>query len=309
MPNKISRFKKTALVVALVILGIPIFVWGFSVANRPAFVRTYFWLEQKWVDHWPVPSQKWAIQDLAPYAIRMGLLSPIRKEVEPGVSFLLDPRDLVSVSILRGGAWQPEIWESLAASLSEGSVFLDVGAHIGYLSMKAAVKVGAPGRVISFEPNPETLKLLRENVAVNRAQNVIVEPIACTEREQTLTLYAGPPSNTGMSSLAKDNVPVEGSQRLYSVRGRPIDDIVRELKLARVDAIKIDVEGAEAIVLRGALATLKRFHPKIVVEVVKEQLAKLGATPEELAALLRSAGYNQSKPLNSPVTDWEWTVQ
>ncbi len=309
MPAKIARLKKTVLVVPLAILGILVLVWGFSFANRTAFVRTYFWLEQKWVDHWPVYSQKWAIQDLAPYAIRMGLLSPIRKEVEPGVSFLLDPRDLVSASILRGGAWQPEIWESLSPNLSEGSVFLDVGAHIGYFSMKAAVKVGASGRVVSFEPNPETLKLLRDNVAVNHAQNVIVEPIACTDREQTLTLYGGPPSNTGMSSLDSRNVPLEGAPKLYTVRGRPIDDVVRELKLARVDAIKIDVEGAEVMVLRGALETLKRFHPKIVVEVVREQLANLHATPEELAALLRSAGYTQSKPLNSPVTDWEWTAQ
>src|SRR5262249_15530626 len=218
MPAKIERLKKTALFMGLAILALPAFVYAFSIANRPAFVRSYFWLEQQWVDHWPVERQKWAIQDLAPYAIRAGLLGAARVQVEPGISLFLDPRDLVSVTILRGGSWQPEIWESLSRNLTEGSIFLDVGAHIGYFSMKGAVKVGASGRVVSFEPNPETLQLLRDNVAVNHTQNVIVEPIACTDREQTLTLYAGPAFNTGMSSLALDNVPPGGPRTPYTVR-------------------------------------------------------------------------------------------
>jgi FkbM family methyltransferase len=188
-------------------------------------------------------------------------------------------------------------------------VFLDVGAHIGYFSMKAAPRVGKTGHVVAFEPNPETLVSLRANVTANHAENVIVEPIACTELEQTLTLYAGPPSNTGMSSLASDNVPVEGTPKLYTVPCRPIDDVVRELKLTRVDAIKIDVEGAEVGVLRGALNTLRRFHPKVVVEIVREQLANLHTTPDDVIAVFREAGYNHNRPLNSPVTDWEWTVQ
>ena len=227
------------------------------------------------------------------------------------MSFLLDPRDMVPLMILRSGSWQPEIWESLSPVLGEGSVFLDVGAHIGYFSMKAAVKVGKTGHVLAFEPNPETLKLLRENVAANHAENVIVEPIACTDREQTLTLYAAPVQNTGASSLSRSNADISGDQapRAYSVRGRPIDDVVRELNLSRVDAIKIDVEGAEVYVLRGAADTLRRFHPRVVVEIVREQLANMQSTPEELAAVMKTAGYNRTKPLNPRQTDWEWTVQ
>jgi len=129
-------------------------------------------------------------------------LRPARLEVEPGISFLLDPRDFVSVTILRNGAWQPEVWESISAALSDGGVFLDVRAHIGYFSIKAAVKVGKTGRVVAFEPNPEILKMLHDNVTANKAQNAIVEPIACTDREQMLTFYASPIENTGASSLA-----------------------------------------------------------------------------------------------------------
>jgi Methyltransferase FkbM domain len=85
--------------------------------------------------------------------------------------------------------------------------------------------------------------------------------------------------------------------------------VVRELKLTRVDAIRIDVEGAEGYVLRGALNTLKLYHPKVIVEVVPSQLAALPSTPDGVVAVLKQAGYNHSRPLNTPVTDWEWTVQ
>src|SRR5882762_3109062 len=168
-----KRAKKTFLTLAVVVLAIPALIWIFSLVNRPAFVQTYFWAEQKWVHYWPVYRQKWEVQKIAPFMCRIGLLSPVRVTVEPGISFFLDPRDLVPATILRTGHWQPEIWDSISLSLSEGSVFLDVGAHIGYFSMKATGKVGASGHVVSFEPNPEILKLLRDNVLANRAQNVI----------------------------------------------------------------------------------------------------------------------------------------
>ena len=282
----------------------------FAQANPRATVRSYFWLEQKWIDHWPIKSQRRSIERLAPVLVRAGILGPVRLQVEPGISFLLDPRDLVPVTILRTGEWQPEVWNSIAPSLSEGSVFFDVGAHIGYFSLKAAPKVGVTGQVVSFEPNPETLKLLRDNVTANRARNVIVEPIACTDREQMLTFYAAPAANTGASSLARQNASIseDNAPRAYSVRGRRIDDVVRDLHLMRVDAIKVDVEGAEVQVVRGAADTLKRFHPKLVIEIDAGQLANLNTTADELRDAIKAAGYNRGRPLNPRETDWEWTV-
>ena len=305
----VIKFLKRIALLAILILAVTVLgVVAFAHLNQPVFSKTYFWLEGKWVDNWPIYSQKWAINDLVPIMCRYGLLKPVRVEVEPHVSFLLDPRDLVPVTILRTGEWQPEIWRAMAPELTEGSVFLDVGAHIGYFSLKGAVAVGKSGRVLAFEPNPETVALLRDNVAASSAKNVTVEPIACTDHDQMLTLYAAGIINTGMSSLARNNanVTIEGP-KAYTVRGRPIDDVVRELNLNRVDAIKVDVEGAELLVLKGTIETLKRFHPKLVVELVPEQLASFKATPEDVRTLIREAGYTHDKPLNSPPTDWEFT--
>jgi FkbM family methyltransferase len=278
-------------------------------ADAALTLETYYGLEKTWGEHWPIKSQRGALEALEPTMLKLRILRPARVEVEHGISFFLDPADLVPVSILRSGQWQPEVWSSIAPALSEGSVFLDVGAHIGYFSIKAARKVGATGRVLSFDPNPEILKLLRDNVAANRTSNVIVEPIACTDRDQMLTFYAVPTNNTGASSLARDNAePWSAATKSYQVRGRPIDDVVRELNLSRVDAIKVDVEGAEVSVLRGTLNTLKRFHPKLIVEVSAPQLASFHTTPADLVSLIRSAGYDYSRPLNPEQSDWEWMV-
>lgn len=309
-PSNFSRRRK-ALAGAAAILVLIGLLLLFARLDRRATVRAYFWFESLWIEHWPFERGRWAVQDLVPVMCKLGILGPVRREVEPGVSFLLDPRDLVPVTILRIGKWQPEVWDSVSPVLSQGSVFLDVGAHIGYFSLKASVRVGPTGHVVAFEPNPETLKLLRDNIAVSKAANVIVEPIACTDREQTLTLYAAPIVNTGASSFSSQNAnqSIKEAPRPYQVRGRPIDDVVRELNLTRVDAIKIDVEGAEAYVLRGASNTLKRFHPTLVVEVMADQLARLNTTPADVIALIKQAGYNRSRPLNPEQSDWEWTYQ
>jgi FkbM family methyltransferase len=309
MLTKSIRIAKITLVSLLAIAGL---IFAFSRVNRPATVRTYFRLETAWIEHYPRTQGKWTIQRLVPILFRIGVLGPARIEIEPGVSVLLDPRDLVPATILRTGEWQPEIWESISPALSEGSVFLDVGAHIGYFSLKAAIKVGKTGRVVSFEPNPPIVAILRENVTASHAGNVIVEPIAATDREEMVTLYAAPVINTGASSLASQNADFSGDgqpPKGYSVRGRPIDDVIRELGLTRVDAVKIDVEGAEVSVLKGAANTLKRFHPKLVIEVRRDLLASFQTTPEDVTSLIKAAGYNHSRPLNPEKDDWEWTAQ
>jgi FkbM family methyltransferase len=265
-------------------------------------LRSYFWLERK--------LDLQALRDLEPFLIKIGVLRPARVRVRGGFTMLLDPRDLVPLILLRNGEWQPEVWESLSPALPKGAVFLDVGAHIGTFTLKAARQVGPDGKVIAFEPNPETAALLRDNLSANHLDNVAVEGIACADKDQELTLYAAPINNTGASSLSQANAEYGDGAALrpFHVRGRPIDDVVGELNLSRVDAIKIDAEGAELQVIRGAMETLKRFHPKIVLEMVPAQLANFHTTPEEVTALIRSTGYTMGAPVNPGATDWEWTI-
>src|ERR1019366_2953224 len=140
--------------------------------------------------------------------------------------------------------------------------------------------------------------------------NVIVEPIACTDREQILTLYdSTSEGNSGASSLALTNADElhKGTLPSYTVQGRPIDHVVSELRLERVDVIKVDVEGAEYLVLGGLRETRRRFHPKVVMEVVPFQLAAMNATTGDLISLMNELGYGPHKQVDAD--DWEWTFK
>jgi FkbM family methyltransferase len=162
------------------------------------------------------------------------------------------------------------------------------------------------GRVIAFEPNPRTLETLRANVAASRASNVTIVPAACTECETTVRFFdATPAHNSGCSSLSHANAGELA--REVAVAGRPIDAVLRELGVDRVAAMKVDVEGAELPALRGAAQTLRRFHPKIVIEAVPSLLAGMNASIEELFAFLKDTGYSGSRRLDAD--NWEWTAE
>ena len=212
----------------------------------------------------------------------------------------LDPYDLVSRTILETGEWEPDSVQAVADHLSPGATFMDVGAHIGYYSLKAAGMVGPHGHIIAIEPNPQTLPVLRGNIEASDARAVSVWPVACAASESTLQLYAAPESNTGQSSLSKENASQDSAATgSYSVPAKPLDAIVKEAKLDRVDVIKIDVEGAEFEVLKGATQTLADYRPVLIVELLPDQLKAMGTTIDAVTQFLASHGYTSSRRLDN----------
>jgi FkbM family methyltransferase len=222
-----------------------------------------------------------------------GRLVPAWTNVEPGVRMRLDPCDLVTRTILLVHTWEPATTHEILGYIPAGGTFVDVGAHVGWYTLKAAKVVGPKGHVIAVEPNRETLVTLRENIAASGAGSiVVVAPVACSDSESTLTLYATARENTGESSLSKANASQDTTiAASYPVRARRLDDIVNEAGVGRVNALKIDVEGAEFLVLKGAAATLDRDKPVVAVELVDEQLKSMGSSVAEVTAFMRSHGY------------------
>jgi len=215
----------------------------------------------------------------------------------------LDPNDLVSAAILSSGEWEPLTWHALEPHVSAGGTFVDVGAHIGWYSLKAAKAVGPAGRVIAIEPNRETLLTLQGNIRASGAGAIImVAPVACSDTETTLTFYAASRANTGESSLSLANASQTGQvSGAYPVRARRLDDIVREAGVTRVDVVKIDVEGAEFLVLEGAAKTLDRYRPVLSVELFDQGLKAMGSSVEEVVAFLHSHGYTRRQATESNV--------
>ena len=212
----------------------------------------------------------------------------------------LDPRDLVTQSILSSGIWEPESTRVVEA-LQEGGVFIDVGAHVGYYTLDASKRVGKSGKVVAVEPNPPTADRLRRNVSLNNASNVSVQQVACTDTETKLHFFQAGFENTGSSSLSKNNAR---SNQEIEVRGARLDAIVKELDLRRIDLVKIDVEGAELQVLRGMTESLAKYRPKVIIELVEGNLKNLGASVKEVREFFRQNGYAQESQIDADNYLW-----
>jgi len=284
-----------------------VFASACLIAGRAGRTRSYFGAFRASYDRVPLSGRRvLALADfmLNPVFELLGPFEPVWVQVQPGIKMQLDPYDFVSRKLLETGEWEPESVRAVADHLSPSGTFIDVGAHIGYYSLKAATLVGPSGHVVSVEPNPQTLPKLRSNIAANvetnTARMVSVWPVACAQSESTLQFFAAPESNTGESSLSKENASQEGSAPVpYEVRARPLDAIVKEAKLDRVDVIKIDVEGAELQVLKGAAQTLDDYRPVIVIELIPNQLQAMGTSVEEVTKFLASHGYTMDRQMGN----------
>jgi FkbM family methyltransferase len=162
--------------------------------------------------------------------------------------------------------------------------------------------VGPQGHVVAIEPNPETVQKLRDNIQASGDNNVAVQPVACSDSETYLDLFAAARSNTGESSLSQTNASQAGTVRnVYHVQARPLDDILETAGVTRVDLVKIDVEGAEMLVFKGARQTLAHYSPVISVELIDRQLKSMGSSVAEVTEFLRSQGYTARQTIGDNV--------
>ena len=187
-----------------------------------------------------------------------------------------------------------EDFEILRRYLRPGDTFVDCGANIGHFSLVAARLVGPSGHVVAFEPVAETRAALERNVATNGLTNVEVLPWALGATAGVAPFYAMADGG-GLSSFAPSD-PARG--REFQVDVKTIDDCLRDIQ-GSVRLVKIDVEGAESVVLQGATELLRRYRPPLLVEVEDDHLKRQGTSEVELRELLRSFGYRE-EPTQGP---------
>ena len=187
----------------------------------------------------------------------------------------------------------PVLLSLLTEALSEGDVFLDVGANAGYFAIPIATRVGSSGRVVAFEPAADVADQLR---AAAREEGVeawlTVHELALGSEDGYASLRADPehPADSTKRSLFMSGGPTVGE-----VPVRSFDGLVAS---GDVDvsggphAVKIDVEGAEMHVLRGMRRTLERTRPRIVViETIESHLRRAGSSVAAVHAFMRDLGY------------------
>jgi FkbM family methyltransferase len=170
--------------------------------------------------------------------------------------------------------------------LRPGDTFVDAGAHIGYFSLPVARRVGPAGRVVALEPSPPSLELLRRNVALNGFDWVTVVGAAAACEDGRARLQVSEHSAM-WNTLRADTLDAESNS--IPVTTRCIDSVVADLGWPRVAGIKLDVEGAESEVLRGAEQVLARSPGAFLTIEVS------GGGEERIAASMQTLGWLEER--------------
>ncbi|WP_165066841.1 FkbM family methyltransferase [Paludisphaera rhizosphaerae] len=175
-----------------------------------------------------------------------------------------------------------------AELLRPGMTVVDLGANIGYFTLTAADLVGPKGHVHAIEPTPSTASRLRENVALNGFDQVSIHQIAASDDEGTLRLHLSEDDCEGNSLFA-----AEPGGNSIEVDVTTLDHFADQQGLRRIDLLKVDVEGAEVRVLRGARRVLSgTVAPVLIVEANSPALRAAKSHPTELYDLLDTLGYS-----------------
>jgi FkbM family methyltransferase len=203
----------------------------------------------------------------------------------------LDPADWVEGGLL----FAPQLWDAaevdfLVRNLRPGNVFLDIGAHVGFLSLIASRLVGANGSVLAIEANPVSFEWLEHNLRLNGVRNVTALNLGLSDREGAMHLGVTPGATRAGSSL------LSASRDGVSIMGRPLEAVVRDQKIRKVDGAWIDICGSEYRVLKRYLAQVGReLYPRFLI--MEDNPGWRGVAGGDPVTLLESSGYVRQRPV------------
>lgn len=206
------------------------------------------------------------------------------------------------------GDYDPAVTQTLLAQLSPGAVFMDIGANLGFYSLVAA-SAARNIQVLAMEPSALLFAKLQRQLSLNPQYAIRTFRLAAGNANEEKTLYGSSEENQGMSSLRPPENHSGESEIVSVVR---IDDWSPVQALDRLDLVKIDTEGHEIAVIQGMVDTIKKWRPRLLVEVNPQTLSMFGHQPDELIQLLQNLDYvlyTTGKVLQ-PITaepDWQTT--
>jgi FkbM family methyltransferase len=201
---------------------------------------------------------------------------------EVGSFFIDDPADMIKQVIVAGDKWERHSFDLLAEHIVPGSVVIEVGAHIGTHTVRMGQLAGPWGRVYAFEPQRKIYRELHHNLALNGVTNVVALRMAVGSGETRIVeMNPATPGNEGGTGVGAGGDAAEL---------RSLDSFGFE----RVSLLKIDVETYENEVLDGALDTIRRNRPVMLIEIMgghdpetasPDVLERIAVTREKIEAL------------------------
>jgi FkbM family methyltransferase len=217
---------------------------------------------------------------------------------------LIGPRFIVE------GEYEPPTTAFVMRTVKEDHVCIDVGANFGYYSCMLA-HLAWRGRVLAYEADPQMHAVLVDNVAINWSEG-IVEPInsAVGADFGTLTLHRWIDRSGNTGVISPRHYPgFELATEQFDIACQPLDCLVDQLH--RLDLVKIDVEGAESLVVAGMGRLVERFRPIVIIEWSPTQIEAAGSSTHVLASALKTWGLSiyTIRPDGTPAaTDFDTLV-
>jgi FkbM family methyltransferase len=196
------------------------------------------------------------------------------------------------------GAWlgilEREKLRSFVGNLKPGMTVWDIGANVGLYTLPSARAVGRSGHIYSFEPLPRNCEYLRSHILLNKLSNVVVVPTAVYDAAESIRMAAGDsPSEFHLDPHGEVSVPAIGLDAWRTATNSPPPN-----------AVKIDVEGAEAGVLRSGSETFPRYKPLVYLALHGENQRR------ECHELLTGWGYEIKCEAGIPLSaSSEWTAK
>ncbi len=187
--------------------------------------------------------------------------------------------------------WEADLSKFFLSVTTRDTVFVDVGANIGYFTCLVASRIGraGTGKVVAIEANPRVYSILKRNISINWSMSDIATHCCGASAEQgTATLFV-PKSGAANASLAAPPEDAESTNVAVEVKTEPVDRLIP--KGTVVDLMKIDVEGFELSVLRGAAETIRSSRSiTVIIEWSLSQMRRAGFAPAAFFEFCRSMG-------------------
>lgn len=281
----VASIKVTLLFLVLVVRKVNMF-WAEGRLMRTLFL----WFCSFWVRKWPFQCWKWRV-------FQAGIdVSNNQNQVMTAISanrkkYKVFSQDYAGKHLMISGNWEPYVTMTLERVLEAGDTFIDVGANFGYFTVMASGVVGKSGNVLSFECNPNIVRLLQENIELNECENVTLFEHALGDENGERNFFLSS-EDTGHCSLDQ----LDRSQKI-SVKINKFDDLSLNY---RVKLIKIDVEGAELRVLKGMSKLLSSpGRPYVICEMSNKFESRGGDSVQGIMEFMHKFGYKaEFIPLN-----------